>query len=312
MRIVTPGRVIASLFLGPLLATSLFASDWRVPADFPTIQAAINSVDVAAGDTIFVGPGNFAGAVLTKGVHIQGVGNAVIDSGPIHPAGLVQGFRLMTGADGATISHLRFTVDLAIIPATGHRVHHVTVAHNTIENPIQGISNWLGSGWEITQNDIVDLRSRCGGGIGILVGEYLAGTVTDNVVSHNRISGTLHVSPTDCGGYTGTGIVVYADYRFGRAGASHVAYNQIVKNTIDLVSDTPSVVDVVAMELTEANDPNPLQHVVHDNGIGFNDFRGTALQLALSPPALDVPTNAISRNLGQNRGHGLPPAAFDP
>jgi len=93
---------------------------------------------------------------------------------------------------------------------------------------------------------------------GIAVGlEGQGGVVTDNLVSHNQISGTLHVSPTDCGGYSGTGIVVYADYRFGRSGASQISYNRIVKNSVSLVSDTPAVVDVIGIELTEAGDPDP-------------------------------------------------------
>src|SRR5215216_5989803 len=93
-----PARVVAALFLVLGSGTSLFASEWRVPADFPTIQAAIDSPDVAAGDRVLVGPGTFAGAVVNKAVHIQGIGNAVIATGPLHPAGLVQGFRLTSAA----------------------------------------------------------------------------------------------------------------------------------------------------------------------------------------------------------------------
>ena len=293
-------------------ASPASAAEWRVPADFPTIQSAIDSPVVAAGDRVLVGPGTFAGAVINKPLHIQGIGGAAIITGPLHPAGLVQGLRLAAGADGTTISHLHFAVDLAIFTATGDRVSGVTVTQNTIENPVQGITNWLGSGWEITHNRILDLRSRCGGGIGILIGEWRGGVVADNLVSHNQISGTLHVSPTDCGGYAGTGIVVYADFRFGRSGASHIDYNRIIRNTVSLESDTPSLVDVVAIELSEANDPNPLQHVIHDNAVGFNDLRRTAAQLAFTPAALDNPVNDISRNLGENRGHGLHPAAFHP
>jgi hypothetical protein len=236
----------------------------------------------------------------------------VIATSPPHPSGLVQGFRLAAGADGTTISHLRFTVDFPIFTATGQRVNSVTVTQNILHNAIQGVTNWLGSGWEITHNRILDLRTRCGGGIGILIGEWRGDVLTDNLVSHNEITGTLHVNPADCGGYNGTGIVVYADYRFGRSGASHIAYNRIVKNTVSLVSDTPSLVDAVAIELTEANDPDPFQHVIHDNAVGFNDLRDTAIQLALTPDGLDNPVNDISRNLGENRGHGLHPAAFLP
>lgn len=309
MRAFPPACLLACLLVSSAPA---FAADWRVPADFPTIQAAINSASVSAGDRIVVGPGTFAGAVVNKPVHIQGIGEAVIATGPLHPAGLVQGFRLTAGADGTTISHLRFSVDLPIFTATGQRINSVTVTQNVMFDAIQGVTNWLGSGWEITHNRILDLRTRCGGGIGILIGEWQGGVVTDNVVSNNEISGTLHVNPADCGGYNGTGIVVYADYRFGRSGASHVAYNRIVKNAVSLISDTPSLVDVVAIELTEANDPDPLQHVIHDNAVGFNDLRDTAIQLVLTPDALDNPVNDISRNLGENRGHGLHPAAFLP
>jgi hypothetical protein len=67
----------------------------------------------------------------------------------------------------------------------------------------------------------------------------------------------------------------------------------------------------VALELTEATVAPLATHVIHDNAIGFNDFRGTALQIALSPETLGD-LNDISRNLGENRGHGLHPSAFGP
>lgn len=309
MKALPPACLLACLLVS---AAPAMAAEWRVPADFPTIQAAIDSASVTAGDRILVGPGTFAGAVVNKPVHIQGIGRAVIATGPLHRGVLVQGLRLAAGADGATISHLQFTVDLPIFTATGDRINNVTVSQNIMRDAIQGVTNWLGSGWEITHNRILDLRTRCGGGIGILIGEWRAGVVTDNLVSHNEISGTVHVDAADCGGYNGTGIVVYADYRFGRFGAAHMAYNRIVKNTVSLVSDTPSLVDVVAIELTEADDPDSSQHVIHDNAVGFNDLRDTAAQLTLSPAALDNPVNDISRNLGENRGHGLHPAAFHP
>jgi hypothetical protein len=79
------------------------------------------------------------------------------------------------------------------------------------------------------------------------------------------------------------------------------------------VSDTPDVVDVAAFELTDSRDdpdadPYP---VIFDNAIGFNDFRGTALQIALTPAELED-WNYISRNLGNNRGHGEHPSLFGP
>lgn len=292
------------------------ATEWTVPVDFVTIQEAINSPSVVTGDTILVAPGNYAGAFVTKAVEIKGTGGAVITSGPVHSSGLIQGFRILTGGDGATISHLRFEVDLAIMNAES--ADDVTVTQNTFISPIQGISNWSGSRWNITHNKIIDLRTRCGGGIGILVADFRGGDVFDNVVAHNKISGTLFVARDDCGGYNGTGIVLFADFRWNRLGAASIAWNRVVKNKVSLTLSDPRLpgvgdpIDVVAFELTEADDPEPLVHVIHDNAIGFNDFRGTVLQIALSLLSLDNPVNNISRNLGDNRGQGLHPKLFGP
>jgi len=282
---------------------------WRVPADFATIQDAINSPDVVNGDIILVGPGNFDGALVTKGIEIKGIGNAVIDNGPVHPSGLIQGFRMLAGSDGASITNLIFKVDLAIM--NGAAVNDVTVDHCTFLNSVQAVSNWSGSSWLITNNKIIDLRTRCGGGIGIFVGDWTGAIVENNVVAHNKISGTLHVDPGDCGGYNGTGIVLYADFRWGGAGAEEIKNNRVIKNSISLLSDNPTVVDVVAIELTDSRDDtnaNPYP-VIFDNAIGFNDLRGTTLQIAITPEDLEN-YNAISRNLGNNRGHGLHPKVF--
>ena len=284
---------------------------WNVPGDFDTIQEAIDSEDVEDGQTILVAAGSHAGALVTKSVEIKGEGGAVIDDGPAHPSGLIQGFRLLEGSDGATITHLRFEVDLAIM--NGGAVGYVTVDHCTFDNTIQAVSNWRGCGWQISHNIITDLRTRNGGGIGILIADFSGGTVVDNVVSHNKISGTLHVDPQDGGGYDGTGIVIYADFRWSMLGAAEISHNRIVKNKVSLVSDNPDVVNVHAVELTDTRDdvnadPYP---VIFDNAIGFNNLRGTESQIALTPEELEE-VNYISRNLGENRGHGLHPSIFGP
>jgi hypothetical protein len=149
-----------------------------------------------------------------------------------------------------------------------------------------------------------------GGGIGVLVAESSGGEVRDNVVSHNKVLGTLEVAECDEGGYAGSGVVLYADWRYGRNGAQSISDNRIVKNKISLVSNNPDVVDVNAIELTEAENPGGI--VVSDNAVGFNDLRGTASQLLFSHAGLDDPTNKISRNLGENRGHGQHPSVFGP
>ena len=296
--------------LGLLMVPALSAQEviWRVPTDFSTIQAAIDSPAVMAGNTIVVEPGYHAGALVTKAVEIRGEGKAVINSGPQHGSGMIMGFRLLDNSDGASINHLVFEVDLAIM--NGAAVNDVTVDHCTFNNSVQAISNWRGSGWVISHNDIIDLRTRSGGGIGILIGDFLGGIVQNNLVSHNKITGTLHVNPADCGGYSGCGVVLFADFRWGRSGASEIKNNRVVKNKVSLISDNSTLVDVVALELTDTRDDLYfIPPVILDNAIGFNDFRGTIIQIALTPLILDQ-YNDISRNLGENRGKGLHPKVF--
>lgn len=302
---------IAILLLVIALPATVVAAPstvWHVPTDFATIQEAINSSDVMAGDTILVGPGSYFGANVSKAVNIKGTGGAVINDGPVY-SGLIYGFLLLAGSDGAIISHLRFEVDFPIM--NGAAVNDVTVKHCTLINPLQGISNWGGSGWRISHNEIIDLRTRCGGGIGILIADWTGGDANDNVVSHNKITGTLHVDADDCGGYDGSGIVLYADFRWGAPGAEAIANNRVVHNKVSLTSDTPLVVDVVAIGLDQswypATPPDPVPIVIFDNVIGFNDLRGTVLQIDFTPPELED-ANTISRNLGDNRGHGIVPA----
>jgi hypothetical protein len=313
MRIVRLGATLP-LLLG--IAAAAFAADWSVPGDFASIQQAIDNPAVLAGDTILVGPGDHAGAIVSKPVTIKGTGGATIATGPLHSPGRTMGFRVIAGADGTTISHLRFTVTFPVFPPStplSQFVDNVTVTQCTLVNPLQGITCWKGRGWEISHNKIEGLRTDNGGGIGILIGDYSAraGGIFDNVVSHNTITGALTVPATDGGGYNGTGIVIYADYRWGRSGAAAIEYNRIVKNKISLtlnnLQPTPNV-DVVALELTDTRNNSAL-NVIHDNAIGFNDFRGTLAQLALTPADLDD-LNDVSRNLGDNRGHGLHPSAF--
>jgi hypothetical protein len=299
--------------LSCLIATASFAAGpWHVPGDFATIQDAIDSPSVQAGDTILVAGGSHAGALVDKRVEIKGTGGAVIDSGPVHGSGLIQGFRLLAGSDGTSISHLTFTTDLSIM--NGEAVDDVTVTQNTFLDNVQAVSNWRGNGWEISHNKIEDLHTRCGGGIGILVGDFSGGTVSDNVVSHNTITGNITFPPPDCGGYSGTGIVLYADFRWGALGATAISYNRVVKNKIAVVLNNLSAatdVGAIAFELTDTRDNSSLADVIVNNAIRFNDFRGSTTQIALTPSDLDE-VNDLSRNFGDNRGHGLHPSLFGP
>ena len=79
-------------------------------------------------------------------------------------------------------------------------------------------------------------------------------------------------------------------------------------------------VDIVAFELTQAyypgnppGYPGPLPKddvVIKDNNIGYNDWRGTELQMDITSGLEEY--NNISRNFGENRGQGLHPLLFGP
>ncbi|RPI12760.1 MAG: hypothetical protein EHM58_19720 [Ignavibacteriae bacterium] len=287
------------------------SSTWFIPGDFPTIGDAMNSSTVHNGDIIKLGTGNFTGVLLTKSLKFEGNGNTVINAGPAHSSGYSQGFRLGAGSDGSSFNHMTFTTDLSIM--NGAAVNNVKVSHCEFLNSLQAISNWCGSGWIIEHNTITDLKCANGGGIGILVADLSGGTVQGNQILHNTITGVLHVdAENEGGGYSGTGIVIYADFRYGRFGTAAIKNNNVTHNTISLTSEHPELVDVVAFELTDTREEPPLPYVLNNNTIMFNDFRGTVNQIAISPAGLDNPVNNITRNLGENRGHGLHPGDFKP
>jgi len=275
---------------------------WRVPEDFATIQLAIDAIEVLDGDKIEVGEGNFYGAFVTKKVEIKGKkgkkgkkgeGNkTIINDGPVLVYGLTQGFRFFDGSDGSKIKDITFTTDFGIMNNDGS--DNIKISHCKFLNTIQGISAWGGSGWKIDHNEIIDLRTYNGGGIGILSGARWGGIVEKNDIKHNKISGTLHVWANDGGGYAGSGIVLFADTRYGWPGADAIQYNKVERNKVSLISDTPSVVDVVGCELTDSRDDESII-IIFENKIKGNDFRGTANAIALTPEAL-IDHNDISKN----------------
>ncbi len=293
--------------------SSAYAKSWGVPRDFATIQEAIDDASVEDGDTIMVGRGNHAGATVTKAVKLISRCGAVINSGPLlttfQPCGTIVlniGFKFGFAGDpkgsGAMISGFMFK-DIAF-PVFSRGADDVTVIRCKMIDPIQGVTNWAGTGWIVCDNIIKDLRSANGGGIGILVGDSTGGAgvtggkVTCNMVLNNKIFGTLHVAPCDAGGYDGTGIVLFADWRYGRSGALGIENNVIIKNKVSLKSDNPSVVDVNAIELTEAENPGNI--VITGNKICFNNLCKTKSKIVLSPEDLDS-VNQIHNNFGNKR-----------
>lgn len=309
--------VLLSALMGvPVAAKGAATTVWHVPGDFATIQAAIDSPNVVAGDTIMVGPGEWYGAVVTKAVHVKGEEGAVIMDGPAHPRYpyLHYGFKLGYGAggSGATISHFTFSESLAF-PVFAFKADNVTVEHCVMTSPIQGITNWEGNDWNINHNVINGLVTASGGGIGIFIGCYRGGTANNNLVAHNEIAGFAVVGEDDCGGYSGPGIGLMSDRRWGAPGGT-LSGNRILYNKVSLSSTDPEKVWAVGIELTDLGLEYGLSEGdLLNNKVGFNDVRGVeGTQIALNPEGVAA-NNIMSRNLSDdtsNRGHGLHPKLF--
>ena len=120
--------------------------------------------------------------------------------------------------------------------------------------------------------------------------------VFGNVVVDNTILGTLSVWDQDGGGYDGTGIVLYSDYRWDRLGG-FLFYNYVARNRICLKSDTPNVVDVNAIELTDTRDDTSLDPypVIYGNTIDKNNFACMKNRIVLTPANLDEYNNIFGK-----------------
>lgn len=254
---------------------------------YATIQAAVSAS--AAGDTIKVCAGTYAGATIDRAVKLDG-DHAVINSGPYsHGTVLRAGFLFNSDRSGSGASIKGFTFQGAAdfgfsdpnnldFGVFSRGADDVTVEHNDFELNLQAVTSHNGTGWDISHNEVHDLWTACGGGIGIIVGGNDGVTsVVDNKIEHNAVTGTVFVDADDCGGagglYTAVGITLYADFRYGRPGSPAISGNSIAHNKIDLASAMPEMVEVNGIELTDtrADDNFP---AVPGNEIDHNDIKG--------------------------------------
>ena len=259
---------------------------WTVPGDFATIQEAIDSPLVMDGDTIRVGPGNFYGAKVTKGVHIKGTGQAVIDDGPLVADRYTTGLWLLEGSDGATFSHLTFNVDLGVY---SWDIDDVTIDHCRFNNNYQAITNWGGNDWQIEHNTITDI-SNGGAGIVLATREGRGTEAQHNVVAHNVISGVVtRVDPEDHDISPGVALDLFDDFP--------VSSNQVLHNRVHLVSAEPDQKQTAGIAFQDhREDPSsPACQFLFDNTAAFNDLRGNDYSLYFSPPEL-ADCNSFSKN----------------
>ena len=262
---------------GPALAVNP-VENTTTHETFATIQAAINAVNTTDGHTITVAAGTHAGAVVDKGVKIIGAagGASIINVGVPYKAssGALTGFRLDAGADGVEIRNFAMNGDF-LFGVFARGADNVIVDSLTLDSMVQGITNWGGSGWEITNNVITETYPTSGGGIAI----YLGADPTDfpdcdnNLVQGNIISTSAVQNPS----FTGSAITLWFDEREGYGGYveptnQSMTGNQIKNNSITATGLENQVGIEIGVGGLEGNTTRVAAclGVIHDNTVENN------------------------------------------
>jgi hypothetical protein len=314
--------VFCVIVLGVLaLSMNVCAKEIRnVPTDYPTIQHAVDAPPLIPGDDIIimVASGLHAGAVIDTPVTIKGTDGAMITSGVPYKSGssLTTAFRLEDQAHGTEISHLMIPNDTTIgyfFAVFSREVDNVSIHHLTIMNSVQGISNYNGSGWDISHNKLFGTNAVNGGGIGIMINAWDGSqdfipdntTADDNIITHNKTEGLVGDV-----GFSGPGILLSSGHGANGWPGGKVTGNKVYKNTCMHTGSNG-----VGFEADDVPaETQGLQPGIFSNTVSFNDFRGSTNPMAWYP---DVGSNRISRNLGPdaNRGEGAqgltPPEIFN-
>ena len=170
-------------------ATTVNADTFLVPDDFPTIQAAVDAASPAGGDVVMVGPGEYAGAVITNPVKIVGSGDDTrITSGTFLFGG--DAFMLLGDAfnvDGTEIGNLTIEYEGLLWGVYGFMGDYVTISNVTVKNALFGIDNWNGNGWTIVHNTVDGLQAPVGATEVIAAGIRAIGTSSNNTIAHNYV-----------------------------------------------------------------------------------------------------------------------------
>jgi parallel beta-helix repeat protein len=285
-----------------------------------TIQHAVDNV--SSGDTIMVAPGTYTGAIVDKGVTISGLGpgDSVIDTGVCYNSGCSPAyktaFRLDAGADGAEISDFTINCDVNtsfFFAVFARAVDDIVIDSLEINDTVQGISNWGGSGWEITNNTITDTVASGGGGIGIFLGARAAtsgyGTCRDNLVQYNTVDASASAEDYSC-----PAICLCYDLRYGGYlavnGSEDISGNQILNNTITASAANNLIGIEVGTILGNSetdpirDDPDEISAVMiaaalHDNAVQNNSVDGADTGIFFyNATNLTINANTVENNVG--------------
>ncbi len=210
--------VIALLLVGLARA----ATTIHVPADQPTIQAAISAAQ--NGDTILVSPGTYAENIdfIGKAITVKSTNGekvTIIDAHQVGPAATFKSGEIRASVlSGFTLTNGVGSGPPYFIDGGGVGIFYAspTITHNTITNNLDsGINSRFGSP-VITYNLITGNKSSMGGGIAI-GGATVASFPP--VVSYNTITNNSTYPY-----YFGAGISLFA------AGKVIITNNQITQN----------------------------------------------------------------------------------
>ena len=188
-------NVFANLSFALLICTSpTFAATINVPADQPTIQAAINMA--VAGDTVVVAPGTYQENInfLGKAITVTGSGGAKVTTIDGGLAASVVTFS--TGETSASVLS-GFTITNGKASFGGGGIEISSASPTILKNLIKGNQACDGDGIEVSfgspiirGNRIVDnIQSGCSGGTGgggIEIGGAASALVVGNLIANNN------------------------------------------------------------------------------------------------------------------------------
>jgi parallel beta-helix repeat protein len=186
-----------------------------VPADYPTIQAAINSAN--SGDTILVAPDiYYENVVVNKTVSLLGEDRdaTIIDGGGTSAA-------VSITSNGVTISN--FTMQHSTTGIYIYQSSNSTVTQNNIHSSSSGITLSRSNGNILTDNEI---SNNTWAGIGLAWSN--SNTITDNDIHSNNIYGITLQFSSNYNTISGNNIYLNA-YGISQISSN---YNTIVGNNI--------------------------------------------------------------------------------
>jgi hypothetical protein len=143
--------------------------------DFNSIQTAIASPSVLAGNTIRVCAGTYGPAVLNKSLKLIGAQGGVDARGRAAPESVITGagtlLELQTGSLGSTIDGFQFSGGAIAIDSSSGPLSGLTVANNRIVQFTGSGITLDHEGIDVTiANNVVDGASKVGGGQLVLLG----------------------------------------------------------------------------------------------------------------------------------------------